>query len=421
MGLSGPRKRAKISHDPNNTTWTRSVSNFGHKILAAQGWNPGEFLGATGAPHAELHTRANASHIRVVLKDDNLGLGAKRGGGQIEGQCTGLDAFQGLLGRLNGKSEDQLQKDQESRDDLKRAVYTESRWGSVRFVKGGVLVGDMTHDLAPAEAARLRASVKQGKPQQPKSLSISQMSQEREKGESTGHAAAAAESLALDSRKMEKKGRKKKSKSHVRASHEGFNGEGMVFEAELLNRRSDVNIPDPSSASCIAKYSPSRSEEPQSSHATRSQQGQEWTKKRSLKPEPQVTNRAKRVEREKRVISSSSAASSGPPISSEMVKEDVIGTAPTTHPLLDQSVTTPVQTSAVTFSGGRHAVRQRYIQQKKLAVMDIKSLNEVCQISTVLIVSLAHICVDSYGEGMTFAYGVILSETRPNLAEASQV
>jgi Pin2-interacting protein X1 len=125
-------RRVKLSHDPNNTKWTRDTGSFGHKILTAQGWQPGDILGARNAAHAEFHTAANASHIRVIVKDNNLGLGAKRGSGLAEGEYTGLDVFQSLLGRLNGKDEDELSKEQKSREDLKRAIYTERRWGSVR-------------------------------------------------------------------------------------------------------------------------------------------------------------------------------------------------------------------------------------------------------------------------------------------------
>src|SRR5580698_7653271 len=154
-------RRVKWSHDPNNTKWTRDTGGFGHKIMTAQGWQPGDILGAKNASHAEFHTTANASHIRVFMKDDNLGLGAKRSSGLAEGECTGLDVFQSLLGRLNGKDEDELVKEQNSREDLKRAIYTERRWGSVRFVRGGFLIGDKIQELVDQEEERIRQLVQQ--------------------------------------------------------------------------------------------------------------------------------------------------------------------------------------------------------------------------------------------------------------------
>ncbi|PLB36710.1 telomerase inhibitor/ribosome biogenesis protein PXR1 [Aspergillus candidus] len=138
MGLSAPRKRTKISHDPNNTNWSRSTSGFGHKIMSSQGWTPGSFLGARDAAHADMFTAGSASHIKVTLKDDTLGLGA-RPGRDLLGEPTGLDAFKGLLGRLNGKSDAELEADQQKRDEIKMAQYTATKWQTIRFISGGLL------------------------------------------------------------------------------------------------------------------------------------------------------------------------------------------------------------------------------------------------------------------------------------------
>ncbi|KAJ5971140.1 uncharacterized protein N7479_001058 [Penicillium vulpinum] len=136
MGLAGPRKSTKIGNDPNNTKWTRSTTGFGHRIMSSQGWTPGSLLGAKDAAHANLLTAASASHIKVILKDDNLGLGARIG---RETEPTGLDAFKGLLGRLNGKTETELKKDEQKRDDVRLARYAALKFPEVRFVSAGLL------------------------------------------------------------------------------------------------------------------------------------------------------------------------------------------------------------------------------------------------------------------------------------------
>ncbi|KAJ5232800.1 Protein pxr1 [Penicillium chermesinum] len=143
MGLSGPKKKTKISNDPNNTKWARSTSGFGHKIMSSQGWTPGNRLGARNAAHADFLTNASTSHIKVTLKDDNLGLGARLG---RETEPTGLDAFKGLLGRLNGKSDTELKQDQRKRDDVKLARYAAMKFPEVRFVYGGPLAQDKEED-----------------------------------------------------------------------------------------------------------------------------------------------------------------------------------------------------------------------------------------------------------------------------------
>ncbi|PHH73314.1 hypothetical protein CDD82_5544 [Ophiocordyceps australis] len=151
MGLLAENKsRSKISKDPNNTRWTRDISSFGHKILHAQGWRPGQYLGAQNAAHSNLHTAANASYIRVSLKDDMKGLGFDKA---KEAQVTGLDVFSDLLSRLNGKSKETIQGEKVARLAIKTNWYVERKWGPMRFVKGGLLVGESMVDKAGKEAS----------------------------------------------------------------------------------------------------------------------------------------------------------------------------------------------------------------------------------------------------------------------------
>ena len=86
--------------------------------MTAQGWTPGSLLGNGNTSYGEHLTAASAGHIRVILKDDNLGLGAKPKS-QRQDEPTGLDAFQDLLGRLNGKSEGEIMVEQRRREDVK--------------------------------------------------------------------------------------------------------------------------------------------------------------------------------------------------------------------------------------------------------------------------------------------------------------
>lgn len=117
-------------------------------MLRSQGWEPGQYLGAKDAAQADRYTEANSSHIKVVLKDNNLGLGAKQGGGD---ECTGLFDFQHLLGRLNGKAEDVLEAELVAREDVKRSAYLHRKLGTIRFVRGGFLVGDVLKEEIDAE------------------------------------------------------------------------------------------------------------------------------------------------------------------------------------------------------------------------------------------------------------------------------
>lgn len=104
-------------------------------------------MGAKDASHAKYHTAASLSHIKVSIREDNLGLGARVGAAGGEWETTGLSGFQDLLGRLNGKSEADLGNAQRIRANLKRSMYAEQRWGTLRFVSGGLLIGDKIEEL----------------------------------------------------------------------------------------------------------------------------------------------------------------------------------------------------------------------------------------------------------------------------------
>jgi Pin2-interacting protein X1 len=153
MGLSEPRKRLKLSHDPRNLAWASSTGasdSVGHRLMISQGWSEGQALGArTPSSHssgtstptaADDHARLAAARVGVLFKDDTLGLGAKLKSRDVEGQKTGLDAFQGLLGRLNSKTVEEEKAHERKMENQKLEGYARGRWGGMMFVPGGVLV-----------------------------------------------------------------------------------------------------------------------------------------------------------------------------------------------------------------------------------------------------------------------------------------
>lgn len=131
MGLAGIKVKQKFGLDPRNTNWSNDTDRFGHQYLQKMGWSPGKGLG--------LVDHATVSHVKVSLKDDNVGLGAKLHKKQKKdefdvGECAGLDAFQRILGRLNGKEDAVSSALEQQRKD--RVIN--GKWG-MHFVKGAVL------------------------------------------------------------------------------------------------------------------------------------------------------------------------------------------------------------------------------------------------------------------------------------------
>lgn len=347
MGLSAPRKyesffrydaieniadfrrRAKLSNDPNNTQWSRSSTKFGQKILESQGWIPGDFLGPKNAAHSAHHTAANASHIRVTLKDNNLGLGAQPGRSQQDGETTGLDMFQDVLGRLNGKSETQLVTDRKLRIQLRGSNFVEQRWGRLRFVSGGFLVGDKLQALSKDSSS----NASHEEPSKIKDHIYSILPKEDEQ----------ARSSTLKPKK------RKEPRCETAAKKDDFG------DFEVTQQR------EPQSP-------------PQTSDLTESKQD-----KAQRKAEKAARKLKRQIKRHKKhALEAQDQAAHNVPLL-RTVNSEPVGKVGVTKESTVKESKAP-STEAKTFpvvGGSRQAVRQRYIQQKKLSMMDSKALNEV--------------------------------------------
>ena len=281
-------------------------------MLLSQGWTPGSLLGATNAPHAHLHLAANASHIKVTLKDNNLGLGAKRRNDQSPGECTGLNDLQGLLGRLNGKSEAVLETEQKVRDDRKRAAYAARKFGALRFVSGGILVGDRILELGEGERARLADH-------NPPSFALNK-------------------SIALQYG------------PDAQSSHSQPEHLGTPLDLAAATTNSGAHATEPAESDLKVKKSVSQKAEKKIRRAEKAQR----------KLDRQINKKVRGV------LSGNEHTLPSPP--NHQITQ--------AHSQSVDITAAPVQVMRTIF-GGRHAVRQRYIQQKKMAMMDPKALNEV--------------------------------------------
>ncbi|GKZ38359.1 telomerase inhibitor [Aspergillus brasiliensis] len=267
MGLAAPRKKIKISHDPNNTNWSRSTSGFGHKILSSQGWTPGSFLGARNAAHAEMFTAASASHIKVILKDDTLGLGARPKRDPLN-EPTGLDAFKGLLGRLNGKSDADLQVEQQKRDNAKLARYAATKWQAVTFISGGLLAQEKITPIVIKETP----SVDQNKQEDEPSAALPGPDKDRASSDGVHESDDVGGS---SDKSIKKKKKKSSSKSHrekkdkKRKHTEGFESTNSSnANKKSPEEKREANGDDEGSSSTASK-APSRERRPMGRHVFR--------------------------------------------------------------------------------------------------------------------------------------------------------
>lgn len=342
-----------MAHDPNNTQWTNNTESFGLKLMTAQGWQPGDFLGAKDAKQAEHYTAGSASHIRVMIKEDNLGLGAKIGSGVGHGECTGLDAFKDLLGRLNGKEEDEIEKERKSREDLKRAIYSERKWGSTRFVRGGFLIGDKIQPLIEAEAERVRKLA--GDSSTPT-------------GDNSGNSSSLESDEQTTAAKKPKKPKKRKL--------EEAEASADIIAVKVKKSKKDRTKSD-------SKHGELEDTEESKKPKKKSK------KDRKLETDGDSTEderkRRKREKKEKKARKEAAKlhAQSVTEVGDKQDDSTESSASSTAKNTKDNSALTSAPSSGYStpIMQGRHAVRARNIAQKRLASMDVASLNQVSLLS----------------------------------------
>ncbi|KAI1408912.1 hypothetical protein F5Y13DRAFT_171556 [Hypoxylon sp. FL1857] len=382
MGLAGPRNRRKIQFDPNNTKWSRDETTFGQKILRAQGWEPGKFLGAQDASHSHLHSAASAAPISVLMKDDTLGLGAKPKHKQNT-ECTGLDVFKDLLGRLNGKSEETIEKERQVRSGIKTNLYVERKYGLMNFVSGGLLVGDQMKGLTSTKVESL-VSVKEEDEKKP---------------------VIALEDATDQPAKKPKK--EKKSKKRKAEESDSTDGANSVPEKKRKKRSKDEGSQEDSATSVEA-------EEPSKKKSKKSKRREEELvelaepekKKKSKKSKknsereaendgtPTVSedtqvekSKSKKDKKEKKEKKKSKKQKQSD--ASESSTEAAISTSTSTPALVatpqDSGVSTPTGTGTSTPQGlsARHYARSRHIASKRMAMADMAALNQIFMVKPV--------------------------------------
>ena len=318
--------KRKISKDPNNTKWARKTDSFGQKFMRAQGWEPGQYLGVQDASHAEFHTAANASHIRVLLKDDNLGIGAKRNQGD---ECTGLDVFKDLLGRLNGKSETVIQEERKARENVKMSLYVERKYGPMRFVSGGLLVGDKIQEL---------------------------LKQQRE-ATSDGMTSGDADTSTADAERTPRKEKKSKKRKAEVESDDATQIDDEGEKRKKKNKKSKTESDESSSKVEVTSGTRVDADGDASVKSRKKEKKEKKTKKKLVKEEvgdePDSQTEKAETRKKKKELRSS-----------------------------DEDTSTPTSEAEPSAALGRHLARRKFIAQKRRAVLDPQALNQVCEPAT---------------------------------------
>ncbi|KAK3362255.1 protein PXR1 [Lasiosphaeria hispida] len=376
MGLAAAENKRKLGTDPNNTRWSRNTDTFGQKLLRAQGWEPGQYLGAKDAPHAEWHTKANTTHIQVTLKDDNLGLGAKRNSGN---ECTGLDAFQLLLGRLNGKAEDVLEAEKKAIEEVKIGRYLASKIGTIRFVKGGWLVGDQLTETPveetekPVETAATETSTSSDE-EAPEP--VSKKSRKRKAEDTT--------------REDNEKPSKKDKKSKRRKTNEAGSDDEEVSSKHKKKKPRKHRTESEENESQREKEATSASEEEVDAAALDPKKARKERREKKAREKQEKQEKKEKKERRRREkASSGSGPETGGSKREKKRREDKDSTSTSedltkASPPVESGASTPIGSgySTPVLGSARFLSRQRFIAQKRMAFADTVALNQIFMIKS---------------------------------------
>jgi Pin2-interacting protein X1 len=279
-----------------------------------------------------------------VLKDDMKGLGFNKA---KDDEVTGLDVFSDLLSRLNGKSEESIESDKQAKLAVKTNFYVEQKYGAMRFVRGGLLVGDKVMEETKKSKEDSEGDVKMEDTATESDSKKSKKDKKRKAIEDDEE----KEDDDDDSSKKSKKRRKdddesRKSKKKSKKSKSAPVSEDEDDLSEKKKRKS--------------KKSKSDSEDDKVKEAKKQAKKEKKEKKKEKKEKKKEKKRRKEAE------SSDSDSDSSASSASE---KNTTGSA-STPAASGSGVSTPL--------GSRNFVRSRFIAQKKQAVLDAKALNQVC-------------------------------------------
>jgi Pin2-interacting protein X1 len=340
--------------------------------LASQGWQPGDSLGASDAAHAAHYTAASQSHIRVLLKDDNLGLGAKRGSERAEN--FGLAGLESILGRLNGK-EEEVKKEEEKRDQIEQRAFVYRKYGLMNFVSGGFLVGDK---IKSRDEIKSEPEIKVEVKSEPESDSAKEDSKskkrkrhDREGLEAIEDGAEEQPTLKRKKKSMDLRDQAKKdiAEELSKSKKDKRSKKDKDKKKSKKDKKASTSDPEPMSSDVP---SPASDPEPLTDKARRK------AEKKVRKEEKRLKKALKRAAKE-----AAKSTADAEDSSSESEDESTPSTlTPASVPATGTS--TPTVTAAgLTFNPrGMHAVRQKYIRQKKAASMNAQALREIFMIKT---------------------------------------
>ena len=289
----------------------------------------------------------------MFLKDDNLGLGAKRGSERAEN--FGLAGLESILGRLNG-NEAEVKKEEERREEIEKRAFVYRKYGMMNFVSGGFLVGDkITKSSDIKKEVEIKSEIKS----EPESDdgALDKKDKKRKRDDRTD-----------DELKVK---RKKKSEDLRDEAEKGSDkSKSKKDKKDKKDKKKDKSKKSKRASSSDAESSTDDVAAPASDPEPLTDKEQRKAEKKARKEEKKAKKALKKAAKKAAKKDSSDDSSS------ESEEDESTPTTISSVPLSKTS--TPVPAGLSYTPRGMHAVRQKWIRQKKAATMDAQAMKEVC-------------------------------------------
>ncbi|CAJ0586801.1 unnamed protein product, partial [Mesorhabditis spiculigera] len=181
--LAEPRRKQRISVDPQNLQWANDDSKFGKKLMQQMGWKDGEGLGVGG--------RGSAQNLKVKANLTGKGLGAT--GSYDETWIAHHDDFADLLTALNAEKTVKDVNEEEAEDRVKKVSLEltcrslKRRINYQRFTKAKDLNNYDDNDRKAVLGVGLKTKNKKSREEKAKAKKAEDDSDDAEKEEPTNH------------------------------------------------------------------------------------------------------------------------------------------------------------------------------------------------------------------------------------------
>jgi Pin2-interacting protein X1 len=189
MGLAEVKRKKKfIPSSKTASSWSSSAatSSIGFKLMSSMGWAPGKGLG--------YDLQGNHDNVKYSLKDDLLGIGAKKeyGGGLWRGTTEVDDLYRRLeVGSISSREHEEVKPEVK---EVKEEAKCVGKW-QMRFHVGDTYTSSFSESQSEVNTPQESSSngdeandgeVKQSKKRKRSEKKLEKKSKKRKTGESQG-------------------------------------------------------------------------------------------------------------------------------------------------------------------------------------------------------------------------------------------